>query len=312
MGLAIKDIIVCLPERIESPSSLLEDQGYSKGEMHLLSKYHRLKGIPIREERQTLDQSLIECVQILKKKQSLDQVDVVLYAHSSHVQVPGDYGLMYNVLSHFGMEHLPSYGISQLNCASSIAAMDLAKRMTECQPEIRQILLLCADQFNFLPNSWRYIRKSTVLGDSAVALLLENGGERNVIQSVNIINDTRFHAGYYATEEEMGKFNQNYVSNIISGMEATARACGMELADLDYILPHNVNWTTWKEFLHRTGFDKERIYLDMISRIGHTFSNDAMINLSEAMTRGWLEKGSKFMLTSIGLGSFFGFALLKH
>ncbi|MCM3129323.1 3-oxoacyl-[acyl-carrier-protein] synthase III C-terminal domain-containing protein [Paenibacillus provencensis] len=312
MGLGIKDISVSIPERIESPAALLEGLGYSKGELQLLSKYHKLKGTPVWDNDQMLDEALIQCIQSLKEKQSLDEVDVVLYAHSAHVQVPGDYGLLHKVLSPFSMELIPCYGISQLNCASSIAALNLAKQMIERDPELRQILLLCADQFNFLPNSWRYIRKSTMLGDSAVALLLENGGESHVIQSVYLFNDTRFHTGYYATEKEMGMFNQTYVSHIISGIEKVLSSSGMELSDLDYILPHNVNWTTWKEFLHRTGFAQEQIYLDMIPSIGHTFSNDAFINLSEAMAKGWMRKGSHYLMTSIGLGSFFGFVLMRH
>ncbi|GAK40307.1 hypothetical protein TCA2_2797 [Paenibacillus sp. TCA20] len=312
MGLGIKDISVSIPERIESPADLLDGLGYSKGELQLLSKYHKLKGSPVWDTDQTLDDALIQCIQKLKEKQSLDEVDVVLYAHSAHVQVPGDYGLLHKVLRPFSMELLPCYGISQLNCASSMAALDVANRMIERDPEIRQILLLCADQFNFLPNSWRYIRKSTMLGDSAVALLLENGETRNVIQSVYLFNDTRFHTGYYATEEEMAGFNQTYVSHIISGLDKLLSSCRMELSDLDYILPHNVNWTTWKEFLHRTGFAQERVYLDMIPSIGHTFSSDAFINLSEAMAKGWMEKGSHYVMTSIGLGSFFGFVLMRH
>ena len=87
---------------------------------------------------------------------------------------------------------------------------------------------------------------------------------------------------------------------------------GLRFEDVDHIFPHNVNWTTWKEFSRRTGVGLERIYLDNIQRIGHTFSTDPFINLSSGLEQEWVCKEGRSVMVSIGLGSFFGFALVEH
>ncbi|KLU58310.1 MULTISPECIES: ketoacyl-ACP synthase III family protein [Paenibacillus] len=312
MGLGIVDIGVYLPDQIEEPEVILESLGLGKGELQLLRKYHRLNGVPVTPPGQHLDNSIVRAIGQLVDRQPLPAIDLVLYAHSAHVQAPGDYRPLQRALSEYGLEHIPFYSISQMNCASSIAALQWLERISRTQPDIRNVLLVCADQFNFMPPDWRYIRKSTILGDSAVAMLLSRNYGQHILQAAHVLRDTRFHTGYYAEVEEMTSFNKLYVDHIIRGMEELLSAEGLTLHDVDHIFPHNVNWTTWKEFSKRTGVDQKQIYLDNIPRIGHTFSTDAFINLSSGLENEWVHKGERSVLVSIGLGSFFGFALIEH
>ncbi|MBE7683772.1 3-oxoacyl-[acyl-carrier-protein] synthase III C-terminal domain-containing protein [Paenibacillus sp. P13VS] len=312
MGFGIVDIGVYLPDQIEEPEVILEKMGLGKGELQLLRKYHQLKGVPITDPNRFLDDSMIQAIRHLEDRHPLPAIDLVLYAHSAHVQAPGDYLPLQRALRQFALEHVPFYSISHMNCASSIAALQWLERISLTQPEIGHVLLVCADQFNFLPSEWRYIRKSTILGDSAVAVLLSRDEGKHVIQATHMLRDTRFHNGYYAEAEEMASFNKLYVDHIIQGMEELLSAEGLTLRDVDHIFPHNVNFTTWKEFSKRTGIEQERIYLDNIPRIGHTFSTDAFINLSSGLESNWVCHEGRSVLVSIGLGSFFGFALIEH
>ncbi|WP_337034921.1 3-oxoacyl-[acyl-carrier-protein] synthase III C-terminal domain-containing protein [Paenibacillus illinoisensis] len=312
MGFGIMDIGVYLPEQIQEPEEVLADLELGKGELQFLRKCHRLEGVPVADTTQLLDDTIALAVEPLEARHSFAEIDLVLYAHSFQVQVPGDYRLLQRILSRFGLEDVPFYGITQMNCASSIAALQWLERIYQTQPHIRNVLLVCADQFNFLPPEWRYLRKSAILGDSAVAVLLTRDHCQHVVQSAHILRNTRFHTGYHASPKEITAFNQLYVDHIIQGMEELLSSHGLNFEDVDHIFPHNVNWTTWKEFSRRTGVGMERIYLDNIQRIGHTFSTDPFINLYSGLEQDWLRKQGRSVMVSIGLGSFFGFAMLEH
>lgn len=312
MAFGIVDIGVYLPEQIQQPEEVLAALELGTGELQFLRKCHHLEGVPVTDPSQMLDDTIALAVERLQTRQPLNGIDLVLYVHSFQVQTPGDYRLIQRVLQRFGMEQVPFYGISQMNCASSIAALQWLERLSQTQPHIQNVLLVCADQFNFLPSEWRYLRKSAILGDSAVAVLLSRDSHRHVVQATHIFRDTRFHTGYHATADEITAFNRLYVDHIIQGMEELLSKEGLTLQDVDHIFPHNVNWTTWREFSRRTGFEQERIYLDNIQRIGHTFSTDPFINLSSGLEQDWVCTKGRSVMVSIGLGSFFGFALLGH
>ncbi|RAW12175.1 MULTISPECIES: 3-oxoacyl-[acyl-carrier-protein] synthase III C-terminal domain-containing protein [Paenibacillus] len=312
MAFGIVDIGVYLPEQIQQPEEVLAALELGTGELQFLRKCHHLEGIPVTDPGQMLDDTIAQAVERLQTRQSLAGIDLVLYVHSFQVQTPGDYRLVQRVLRRFGMEQVPFYGISQMNCASSIAALQWLERLSQTQPHIQKVLLVCADQFNFLPSEWRYLRKSAILGDSAVAVLLSRDSRQHVVQATHIFRDTRFHTGYHATADEITAFNRLYVDYIIQGMEELLSKEGLTLQDVDHIFPHNVNWTTWREFSRRTGFEQERIYLDNIQRIGHTFSTDPFINLSSGLEQDWVCTKGRSVMVSIGLGSFFGFALVRH
>ncbi|MHA7580989.1 3-oxoacyl-[acyl-carrier-protein] synthase III C-terminal domain-containing protein [Paenibacillus vandeheii] len=312
MAFGIVDIGVYLPEQIQQPEEVLAALELGTGELQFLRKCHHLEGVPVTDPSQMLDDTIALVVERLQTRQSLNGIDLVLYVHSFQVQTPGDYRLIQRVLQRFGMEQVPFYGISQMNCASSIAALQWLERLSQTQPHIQNVLLVCADQFNFFPSEWRYLRKSAILGDSAVAVLLSQDSHRHVVQATHIFRDTRFHTGYHATADEITAFNRLYVDHIIQGMEELLSKEGLTLQDVDHIFPHNVNWTTWREFSRRTGFEQERIYLDNIQRIGHTFSTDPFINLSSGLEQDWVCTKGRSVMVSIGLGSFFGFALLGH
>jgi len=312
VAFGIEDIGVYLPEQIQQPEEVLAALELGTGELQFLRKCHHLEGVPVTDSGQMLDDTIAQAVERLQTRQSLAGIDLVLYVHSFQVQTPGDYRLVQRVLRRFGMEQVPFYGISQMNCASSIAALQWLERLSQTQPHIQNVLLVCADQFNFLPSEWRYLRKSAILGDSAVAVLLSRDSRQHVIQATHIFRDTRFHTGYHATADEITAFNRLYVDHIIQGMEELLSKEGLTLEDVDHIFPHNVNWTTWREFSRRTGFEQERIYLDNIQRIGHTFSTDPFINLSSGLEQNWVCRKGRSVMVSIGLGSFFGFALVGH
>ncbi len=312
LGFGIVDIGVYLPEQIQQPEEVLAAMELGKGELQFLHKYHRLEGVPVTESDQMLDDTIAQAVERLQSRHSLSEIDLVLYVHSFQVQTPSDYRLGQRILCRFGLEDVPFYGISQMNCASSIAALQWLERISRTQPHIRNVLLICADQFNFLPPEWRYLRKSAILGDSAVAVLLSRESRQHVVQAAHVLRDTRFHTGYHATADEISAFNRLYVDHIIQGMEELLSMQGLSFEDVNHIFPHNVNWTTWKEFSRRTGVGLDRIYLDNIQRIGHTFSNDPFINLSSGLEQDWVCMKGRSIMVSIGLGSFFGFALVEH
>ena len=87
-------------------------------------------------------------------------------------------------------------------------------------------------------------------------------------------------------------------------------ANGLEVTDIDHIVPHQANARIVESVLGRLGIPIEKCWLNL-DRYGNTSSASLPISLDEANRAGRLKKGDLIAMMAIGAGMTWGSALMR-
>lgn len=233
----------------------------------------------------------------------------MLFAHTALLQVPPDHDLFGRTLSAVGLQDVPAYGIAHVNCAALFRAVELAEGWLGHFPR-RAVLALAGDLASFIPEA-RLLPGASAMGDAAIAFLLRRTHVPYRLRGRAWRQDTRFHRGMRMNAEEAMAFNGVYVGLLGEVIDDALAAAGLTLADVDCILPNNVNVLTWTRFARERDFDCERIFMDLIPAIGHTMTTDAFVNLEMAARWGRIRPGDRCLLVGVGTGSYFAATVVE-
>ena len=307
MSIGIRAIASFVPPGRESTEEAVFRNGGSKNEARLLDRVHGLKQIPRAAAEEKLEDLLALATQRLLEKVDEPTVDCIFYAHSILAQSPMGYQPLKRALEKNGLGDVPTLGISHLNCASAIGALSLVDAASR---RYKNILMLIGDSTGFLPET-RHISHSTIMGDAATAVLFDCEPDGLELLSQAIVRDTRFYPGFYQDKEGQKEFGKVYQTRLRESLDAALGKARVNLKDLRWIFPHNVNLTTWRRFCQQSGFPRNRVYLELLSDIGHCYCNDAFLNLERALEKQILQPGDLFAVVGVGIGSFFGTAIFR-
>lgn len=310
MNIGIKALETFIPDNRQSVEEILGENECTDIEMKILKRIHKLKQVPIVNEGQRLEETLSIPLTKLFQSTKAHKIDLVLYTHTIIPQVPYNYELIYKVLKQFGLEKVTYYGISHFNCASFFTGLEIANNVLQRATDDSEVLIISGDQTNFMTES-RYLQKSSIIGDASAAMILGNNVQTRQVLSVNTLIDANYYTGIYANKKEVNKFNQVYIERISKLIDGTLEKCNLSLNDIDWIIPHNVNITTWRKFASVKKFDFNKIMTDLIGEIGHTYCTDAQLNLEYAEKKGLIKTGDLCLMIGVGLGAFFGASLIK-
>lgn len=309
MQIGIREIVTYIPEGRQSIEELFRENQLSGTELRLMKRFHGLSHVPIVENGKKIEELLVMPLMEIFQENPNHNIKLIIYAHTG-LHVPYNYDLLYKVLRQFDLQDIHSLGFSHLNCASFFTALKTSYIFLKDFPPGAEVLILSGDQTNFLPEG-RYLPKSSIMGDSATALILNNEMDSKTIRSIVTFHDVKFYQGVYANEKEMRLFYKTYEKNLDRLISETIEKANIHLEEIDWIVPHNVNMTTWKSFSRRNSFDLDKIILDLIPEIAHTFNTDAQINFDYGLKKGKIRKGDICLLIGIGLGSFLGSCIIK-
>ncbi len=208
--------------------------------------------------------------------------------------------------SRLGLSGVPFFGLSHINCASVLRGVEFARRYLErpsAAPDER-VLVLGGDQGS-ANEAARYIQGTTVSGDAAAAVVVGRSGGRYRYLGGAGSRDVRFHRSMRMTEAEFAQFGQVCGALAVSTVRQAAAAAGLDLAELDWVLPHLSNRMFWRTFASESGIPRERICLDLIAELGHNFGADSLMALDHADRAGRLRPGDRCALIAIGQGAYF-------
>ncbi|OIU69825.1 3-oxoacyl-[acyl-carrier-protein] synthase III C-terminal domain-containing protein [Rossellomorea aquimaris] len=310
MTIGISNLSTYLPEDRESVGEIITRVGGRGSETKLMTRILGLNHVPIVKDGQRLEETLSIPLENLLDMESAENLKLILYAHTIIPQVPSNYELLHKVASRYQLEHIDRYGISHLNCASIYKAIEVAKDFLLKQSEESKVLILCGDQTNFMPQA-RHLTKSSVIGDAASAMFISNYTEKNTILSTATLADTRFHNGIYSDSSELKNFNKSYMPNLNKLIDHILDEAGLTLNDVDWVVPHNVNKTTWRNFSEERDFNLEKILTEQINEIGHTYCTDAQLNFNFALRNNKIVPGDLCLWVGVGLGCYFGACLIR-
>ena len=103
------------------------------------------------------------------------------------------------------------------------------------------------------------------------------------------------------------KFAVKTFVNLIQGV---ADACGCDVKDIDYIVPHQVNLRIIESAIDKLGYPRDRVEINIPS-YGNTSAASVPIALDEAVRGGRVKRGDLVALVAFGAGLTWGSVALR-
>jgi len=100
------------------------------------------------------------------------------------------------------------------------------------------------------------------------------------------------------------------VVNIAEGVEAAAADAGIEVASVDWFIPHQANLRILKGVAHRLGIDEAKV-ICTVDRHANTSAASIPLAMAEAVADGRIQPGQLLLLEAMGGGLTWGACVLR-
>jgi 3-oxoacyl-[acyl-carrier-protein] synthase-3 len=306
--LGLSRVSVRLPGATESVDRILERAGHGPFERRMFRRFHGLRDSPTLAPGERMEDLLVAAGRDALAGRG---ADVVLYGHSHVVQeFANRTGFAARLCTALGVPDAEFYGISHIHCVSVLRAVEVARRY-HARPGARpgdRVLVLGGDQGSY-DDKARIIPGVTVGGDAAAAVVVHPSHDEDSARyrylSGAALRDHRFHRALRMTQRELALYAKSCLEHVTTVLrEATARV-GLGITDLDWIMPDLTNAVFWRNFCRETGFERDRVPLDLLPVRGHNYGIDALSALQHADLTGRLRPGDRCALVALGHGAYF-------
>lgn len=205
-----------------------------------------------------------------------------------------------SVLTGIGLGDIPAYGVNLNRCVNLLAGIDLARALV-AGGRYRRVLVITTDK---VAEGADRMSQFALFSDGAAACVISaDPGE----------SGSAFELLSCATAQETASLEwTNQISADLAKAvnEQLLGAAGIKLGDVTALLHANLYTPLVAMKERQAGFSPGQLYLGNITRLGHCFAADPLINLVDRAGLGHLEAGSYGLLASSVPGSRIG-ALLR-
>jgi 3-oxoacyl-[acyl-carrier-protein] synthase-3 len=307
-SVGLSPVAVRLPRGTEPVADVLTRSGCDAAQRKMFAKVYGLRDSPTLAAGEWMEDLLVAAGQAV-----LDggTADLVLYGHTltlAELDLCGDFPD--RLRARLGLSGSRFFGVSYVNCASVLRAVELARRYLGrpgADPAER-VLVLGGDQGSVSDDA-RYIRGTSVSGDAAVAVLVHGRAATSRARYRYLggatCRDVRFHRSMRMTDEEFALYGQVCSGQAVETVRLAARSAGLDLDRIDWVMPHLSNRMFWRTFSAQSGIPRDRICLDLIPERGHNFGTDGLQALEHADTTGLLRPGDRCVMVALGQGAYF-------
>lgn len=219
-------------------------------------------------------------------------------------RIPGgaeDHGrFVQNVLTGIGLGDIPCYGQNLNRCVNLLAGLDVARAFV-VSGRHRRVLVITTDR---VADGADRISQFALYSDGAASCLVAgDAGDQNSHELLGCAT-----AQDTATLEWTSQISSDLAREV---NDRLLTPHGLKLGDIAGLMHANLfkPLVVMKE--RQAGFSAEQLYLHNISRIGHCFAADPLINLVDRLALGHIDEGRYCLLASSVSGSRIG-ALLKR
>jgi 3-oxoacyl-[acyl-carrier-protein] synthase-3 len=211
-------------------------------------------------------------------------------------------------------------------CTGFIYGLSLAAAQIEAGT-VNTALVIGAETLSRIID-WTDRTTCVLFGDGAGAFVLQNrdtpGGIRNVVlHSDGSGGDLLYaHSSVRASwNGSLPNHNQNLVMNgtevfrfasrvMAQATEEVLDKAGLEIDDVDMIVPHQANLRIIKSAARGLGLEMDRFYVN-IDKYGNTSTASIPLALAEAVEEGQINANDRIVLVGFGAGLTWGAALLE-
>jgi 3-oxoacyl-[acyl-carrier-protein] synthase-3 len=267
----------------------------------LQAGYKPLEQWVINSSRKALDASGLEG----------KDIDLVLYFHTLASSVPHcGKSIIAQLTEDIGLSRAKGFSIAQQNCVSYLAALDASSALIKAYKQVSNILIVGADIV--LNEKYRPIETIGFQNDGGAAIVVSRRALEHRLLNVSMTTYGEYYQGVNGDPEKTRKLNQMYYLSAYKLLKRLQTESRYRTEDIKLILPHNVNLPGWRRVLGSLKMSENQLYAPNISKIGHIFGCDGIINLHDAVREGLLKKGDLYIVFSMGYGGCFGAALFRY
>ncbi|MGW6911989.1 3-oxoacyl-ACP synthase [Streptomyces sp. NPDC054940] len=211
---------------------------------------------------------------------------------------------MQTFLTEAGLGDIPFYGQNMNRCVNLLAAIDTATAFV-ASGRHRRVLVVTTDA---VADEADRMVSYALFSDAAASCLIaaegEPGGESDAGYEI---------LGCATAQDRLSLDHSNEISSDLARTvnDRLLAPVGMKLGDVAGLMHANIfkPVVVMKEL--QAGFTQAQLYTDNITRVGHCFAADPLINLVDRAAMGQIEPGRHYMLASAVAGQRIGVLLRK-
>jgi 3-oxoacyl-[acyl-carrier-protein] synthase-3 len=202
----------------------------------------------------------------------------------------------------FGLLRASIFGLAQQACAGMLGSLRLARSLLLAEPEMERVLCVTADRF---PEGALYEQADNLTSDGATACVVSREPAGFRLRAFHALSNGAL--ARVSDDEAAGSF---FVYGHRTIVECVGRA-GLSLADVDWIVPQNMNHRAWAILARLLGYPMERVLTPSLADVGHVVCGDNLINLERLQAAGRFTRGDTILLFMAGYGLNWQCALLE-
>lgn len=306
--LALDQFEIFIPDSFLNILDLESETNLPKEMLSVFRLIYGLHKIPI--WRDGLDVLLSQPIdKLLQSNPDLKKIKYIIYLHTANWVSPYGDHLISRLKRKYNLHSAISFGMTMRKCVSYFQMLEIIPTIFSIEKNI--FILVLTGEIAFTPKL-RVVPRSTVVGDAATASLFSSTGDNH--QLLSVIN--RFVPGYskgiYLSNLELQEFDRLFILSLSTVIEEAVIAAKLLLSNISIILPHNVNIPTWKKISESLHLPMSKIYFNNITRFGHCFCSDHIINLKFALQEQRIKKGDYYVMAGCGLGFYLSAAVFRY
>jgi len=191
------------------------------------------------------------------------------------------------------MTDAPVIGLNQQACTATLGAIRIARGLLAAEPDLADIVCVSADRF---PENALYEQGYNLISDGAAGFRISRRAGRYRILACHQITKGAF--AQASDDETVGAYF-TYSTRLI---RETAAKAALDVADIDWIVPQNMNRTALVLLARLLAVDESKLVSDMLPQVGHVIGADNIINLRHLQDSGRMTTGDTILLVMAGFG----------
>ncbi|MFI9201364.1 3-oxoacyl-ACP synthase III family protein [Streptomyces sp. NPDC053048] len=300
-----------VPDRTVRIEDLADRLGLRRAETGVFRKIYGLDELRYDPDSTLFDLALPPARRALEALPEGGRVRYVLYAHTIHTLTPAGLDPARVIRDELGLHDAEAFAIGQQACVSSMGAIDVAAQLLRAEADEDAHALVVAGERAFSPTV-QLIPNTAIMAEAGGACLLRIGGRGDVVRSHATRTLGEYSAGLLLTKEETREYGLVYAETLGSVMRQALDGAGLTFADIELLIPHNVNLISWRNVIKELGLDAERVFLENVPRYSHCYASDIFLNYTTLRDAGRLVDGKHYLLVSVGLGATLGAMVITH
>jgi 3-oxoacyl-[acyl-carrier-protein] synthase-3 len=299
------------PERSWTVEEIAEANGLNRHQARMFRRIRGLDRVHLDPDLDLFDLLAAPAEMVLRAVPDRGRIRYLIYAHTFPDLTPSYVFAADRLRERLGLPDADAFAVTHQMCASNLAALDVAGELLRADGDSTAQALVITGEKPFT-GLVRYMLNVSVTGEGSAACLLGTDGPGSRILSYAARTAGEFADGFRMDVERQREFDDTYNVYLWEMMTEALRRAELDISDIAMVIPHNVNRTLWLRLCAKVGLDRNKVFLDNISRYSHTYCSDPFINLATMRDRNLLVPGERYLLTSVGVGATYAAMVLEY